>query len=60
MPAVCLTFGALFGVGAARALVTASRWWVSGLQMRGLGALVAVAAYATDAGVALFLRSGAG
>ncbi len=58
--AACLAFGALFGVGAARSLVTASRWWTSGLEMLGLGALVAVVAYATGAGIALFLQSGAG
>ncbi len=55
-----LAFGALLGVGVARSLVTASRWWTSGLEMLGLGALVAVVAYATGAGVALFLQSGAG
>lgn len=60
IPAAGLAFGALFGVGAARSLVTASRWWISGLEMLGLGALVAVVAYATGAGIALFLQSGAG
>jgi len=55
-----LAFGALLGVSAARSLVTASRWWTSGLEMLGLGALVAVVAYATGAGIALFLQSGAG
>ncbi|MCY4585785.1 MAG: VIT1/CCC1 transporter family protein [Bryobacterales bacterium] len=59
-PAACLTFGALFGVGAARSLVTASRWWVSGLEMLGLGVLVAVVAYATGAVIALFIQNGAG
>ena len=58
--AACLAFGALFGVGAARSLVTASRWWTSGLEMLGLGALVAVVAYATGAGIALLLQGGAG
>ena len=57
--AACLACGALFGVGAARSLVTASRWWTSGLEMLGLGALVAVVAYATGAGIALFLQTGA-
>lgn len=60
VPSAFLAFGALFGVGAARSLVTSSRWWISGLEMFGLGALVAVVAYATGAGIALFLQSGAG
>ena len=60
VPAACLAFAALFGVGAARSLVTASRWWVSGLEMLGLGVLVAVVAYATGAGIALFIQNGAG
>ena len=57
--AVILAFGALFGVGAARSLVTASRWWVSGLEMLGLGALVAAVAYATGSWAARFVESGA-
>ncbi len=60
IPAACLAFGALFAVGAARSLVTASRWWVSGLEMLGLGILVATVAYTTGAGIALFIQSGAG
>lgn len=40
-----LTFGALFGLGAARALVTVDRWWRAGLETLGLGAVVALAAY---------------
>ncbi|MCY3846535.1 MAG: VIT1/CCC1 transporter family protein [Acidobacteria bacterium] len=59
-PAACLAFTTLFGVGAARSLVTASRWWVSGLEMLGLGILVAIAAYATGAGVARLIQNGAG
>jgi VIT1/CCC1 family predicted Fe2+/Mn2+ transporter len=39
----------LFAVGAARAWVTAERWWRSGLEMFLLGALVAVVAYFTGA-----------
>ena len=50
--ALILAFGALFGVGAARSLVTASRWWISGVEVLGLGALVAAVAYATGAGIA--------
>ena len=50
--ASALALVAQFAVGALRSLVTASRWWVSGLEMLGLGVLVAVVAYATGAGVA--------
>jgi hypothetical protein len=35
--------GTLFGIGAARALVTRERWWSTGLEMLGLGGLVAAA-----------------
>lgn len=42
----------LFSVGAARACVSAERWWKSGLEMFLLGALVAGVAYATGALVA--------
>jgi VIT1/CCC1 family predicted Fe2+/Mn2+ transporter len=44
-----LTLGALFAVGAARAVVTVDRWWRSGLEMFALGALVAVTAYIAGA-----------
>lgn len=37
----------LFGVGAARALVTADLWWKTGLEMLALGAAVAAVAYGT-------------
>lgn len=47
-----LTFAALFGIGAARALLTAERWWVAGSETLGLGALVAAAAYGASALVA--------
>jgi VIT1/CCC1 family predicted Fe2+/Mn2+ transporter len=46
---VVLTFGALFVVGSLRASVTIDRWWAAGLEMLGLGALVAVAAYGSGA-----------
>ncbi len=42
---LALTMGALFGVGAARGMVTASRWWITGSEMLILGMLVAAAAY---------------
>jgi VIT1/CCC1 family predicted Fe2+/Mn2+ transporter len=43
---VLLTLVVLFAIGAARALVTADRWWKAGLEALSLGALVALAAYA--------------
>ena len=44
-----LTFVALFVVGSLRSLVTIDRWWSAGLEMFGLGAIVAVAAYYSGA-----------
>jgi VIT1/CCC1 family predicted Fe2+/Mn2+ transporter len=49
---VTLTFVALFIVGSLRALVTVDRWWIAGLEMLLLGALVAGAAYGSGAFVA--------
>jgi VIT1/CCC1 family predicted Fe2+/Mn2+ transporter len=46
---VVLTFLALFTVGSLRALVTIDRWWAAGLEMLGLGAVVAIAAYGSGA-----------
>ena len=43
--AAALTLATLFVVGASRAAITIDRWWVAGLEMLGLGALVAAAAY---------------
>jgi|SRR5205085_10216817 len=48
-PSAVLTACALFGVGAARALVTTDRWWRAGLEMLLMGALVAVTAYGAGA-----------
>jgi VIT1/CCC1 family predicted Fe2+/Mn2+ transporter len=56
---VMLTLTALFGIGSLRSLVTIDRWWTAGAEMLGLGALVAVAAYASGALVARLI-SGAG
>ena len=42
----------LFAVGAGRTLVTANRWWSAGLEMLGLGTLVAGAAYGAGALIA--------
>lgn len=50
--AVVLTLAALFGVGAARALVTRLRWWRSGLEMLAVGSIAAAVAY----GVGAFLE----
>ena len=51
-----LTMASLFGVGAARAVVTRDRWWKTGLEMLMLGGLVAVAAYGAGALVAALAR----
>lgn len=50
--ACAFTLVALFAVGASRATITVDRWWVAGLEMLGLGTLVAAAAYGTGAVVA--------
>ena len=46
---IFLTFGALFVVGASRALITVDRWWTAGLEMLLLGIAVAAAAYGSGA-----------
>ncbi len=43
----------LYAVGAARSFVTTVRWWIGGLEMLGIGALAAVAAY----GIGAFLKA---
>ena len=53
-----LALVAQFAVGALRSIVTASRWWVSGLEMLVLGVLVAGVAYATGAGIAAIVHGG--
>jgi VIT1/CCC1 family predicted Fe2+/Mn2+ transporter len=55
MVSIVLTFTALFGIGALRSLVTIDRWWTAGLEMLGLGFVVAVAAYAAGALAARFV-----
>ena len=50
-----LTFASLFGIGAARAWLTVDRWWRAGLEMFGLGVVVALAAYASGAAIAAVL-----
>jgi VIT1/CCC1 family predicted Fe2+/Mn2+ transporter len=44
---IALTLLTMFGVGASRALIANVRWWKAGLEMLGLGAVVAVIAYAS-------------
>jgi VIT1/CCC1 family predicted Fe2+/Mn2+ transporter len=51
-----LTLTMLFAVGAARALVTVDRWWIAGLEMLGLGAVVAGAAYGAGAAAAALIQ----
>jgi VIT1/CCC1 family predicted Fe2+/Mn2+ transporter len=50
-----LTFATLFGVGAARGLVTAHPWWRTGVEVLVLGAAAGAAAFATGAGITAFL-----
>jgi VIT1/CCC1 family predicted Fe2+/Mn2+ transporter len=50
--ACVLTFATLFGVGAARSAATADGWLSSGLEMLGLGVVVAAAAYGCGALIA--------
>lgn len=49
---------AQFSVGALRSVVTSGRWWATGLEMLGLGVVVAVVAYATGAGIASLVNAG--
>jgi len=52
---VLLTLLALFLVGASRALISNVRWWIGGVEMLGLGAVVAAAAYGSGAVVAMIV-----
>ena len=47
-----LTLAALFAIGASRALIAHVRWWRAGLEMLGLGAIVAALAYVSGSLVA--------
>ena len=40
-----LTFATLFGIGAARGVITRGRWWLTGLEVLALGAVAGGAAY---------------
>jgi VIT1/CCC1 family predicted Fe2+/Mn2+ transporter len=53
---ILLTFSTLFAVGALRSIVTVERWWRGGLEMLLLGVAVALAAYASGAGVGWLLQ----
>ena len=49
---IALTFATMFAVGASRAAIANVRWWKAGLEMLGLGALVALLAFASGGLVA--------
>jgi vacuolar iron transporter family protein len=49
---LALTTGAMFTIGALRALIASVRWWKAGLEMLGLGVVVATLAYVCGAIVA--------
>ena len=53
---MALTFGAMFAIGASRALIANVRWWRAGIEMLGLGAIVAALAYASGGLVASLLE----
>jgi VIT1/CCC1 family predicted Fe2+/Mn2+ transporter len=53
-----LTFVAMFVVGASRASIANVRWWKAGLEMSGLGAVVAAFAYGSGAVVAALVDRG--
>ena len=53
---IALTFLALFAVGASRAVIANVRWWAAGLEMFGLGAIVATIAYGSGAVVAAMVN----
>ena len=46
---IVLTLSALFGIGAARSVFSQESWWITGLEMLGLGVVVAVVAFAAGA-----------
>jgi VIT1/CCC1 family predicted Fe2+/Mn2+ transporter len=52
---IALTLLAMFAVGASRALISKLKWWRAGIEMLGLGALVAALAYASGALVAFIV-----
>ena len=54
---ILLTLTAMFVVGASRSLITRIRWWTGGLEMLGLGAVVAALAFASGRLVAMLVES---
>jgi VIT1/CCC1 family predicted Fe2+/Mn2+ transporter len=56
MLSMAFTLAAMFAVGASRSLITRIRWWVGGLEMLGLGAIVAAVAYASGRLVATLVN----
>lgn len=57
MLSIMLTLAALFGVGAARSIFSQESWWMTGLEMLGLGVVVAMVAFAAGAMAASFAAS---
>jgi VIT1/CCC1 family predicted Fe2+/Mn2+ transporter len=53
---IALALVAMFVIGALRALIASVRWWKAGVEMLGLGALVALLAYASGGLVARLLE----
>ena len=49
---IVFTLLAMFAIGASRGLIARVRWWKAGLEMLGLGAIVAALAYASGGVVA--------
>jgi VIT1/CCC1 family predicted Fe2+/Mn2+ transporter len=49
---IALTLGAMFVIGALRALIANVRWWKAGVEMLSLGAIIALLAYASGRVVA--------
>jgi VIT1/CCC1 family predicted Fe2+/Mn2+ transporter len=49
---IFMTLAGLFALGSLRALVTIQRWWIAGLEMLGLGIVVAGVAYGSGAAAA--------
>ena len=56
---VGLTLSTMFGLGAARGLVTSETWWKVGLESLIVGSVVAAAAYGAGAVVASLVAGGA-
>jgi VIT1/CCC1 family predicted Fe2+/Mn2+ transporter len=55
---IVLTMVSLFAVGASRAVISNASWWRAGLEMFGLGAIVAGVAFGSGAAVAAVIGAG--